>query len=83
MIRCNSVFFLHNKPGTAAVAAAGVFASLRITGKKLVDNVFLFQGAGEVSILFLQYGTATFEHREIVGKELASRDAGNIFLSVS
>jgi hypothetical protein len=29
---------------------AGIFASLRITGKKKVhDNVFLFQGAGEVS----------------------------------
>lgn len=36
--------------GTAAVAAAGVFASMRITGTQLVDNVFVFQGAGEANI---------------------------------
>ncbi|KAK7108037.1 NADP-dependent malic enzyme-like [Littorina saxatilis] len=36
--------------GTAAVAAAGVFASLRITGKKLTENTFVFLGAGEASI---------------------------------
>ena len=39
--------------GTAAVAAAGIFASLRITGKKLEDNVFVMQGAGEVSNTFI------------------------------
>ena len=39
--------------GTAAVAAAGIFASLRITGKKLEENVFVMQGAGEVSNTFI------------------------------
>ncbi|XP_041351782.1 NADP-dependent malic enzyme-like [Gigantopelta aegis] len=36
--------------GTASVAMAGIFASLKLTGKSLADNRFVFQGAGEASI---------------------------------
>ena len=36
--------------GTASVAVAGILASLQLTGKKLEENVFVFQGAGEVCV---------------------------------
>ena len=34
--------------GTAAVTVAGLLAATKLTNKPLSDNVFLFQGAGEV-----------------------------------
>ena len=37
--------------GTAAVALSGIVASLRITGKKMMENTFLFLGAGEVIVV--------------------------------
>ena len=40
---------LTNVSGTAAVAVAGIIASLRLSEKKhLADNTFVFLGAGEV-----------------------------------
>ena len=37
------------------MAVAGIIASLKITGKSLRQNIFLFQGAGEVSFYLLSY----------------------------
>ena len=35
-------------PGTAAVTVAGMISCMKVTGKKMCENTFLFQGAGEV-----------------------------------
>lgn len=56
--------------GTAAVAVAGIFAALRIRGGSMVDQTFLFLGAGSAAT-----GIADLLTRRMVQEGVAEADA--------
>ncbi len=59
--------------GTAGVALAGIYSALRITGRKLSDQNFLFLGAGEAGIGIGHLISAALVHEGMSAGEAASR----------
>lgn len=59
--------------GTASVAVAGVLTAVRITGKNLVENKFLFYGAGEASIGISDLLVVALEREGLTKEEARKR----------